>query len=66
MNLTHVNATVNYLSWAPPLTQNDNATKALVFLTFAMITAFLFSLLMSKFQRQLREHRANTDSMMHK
>lgn len=56
MNSTYSNATIDYLSWTPPPHQKDDATKALIFLTFAMVTAFLFSLVMSKFQKQLREH----------
>ena len=38
------------------ITTKDQATRALIFLTFAMVTAFLFSLLISKFQQQLRKH----------
>ena len=57
MNST-ANYTADFLSWTPPLTshRHDNAALALTFLAFAMISAFLFALVMSKFQRQLRQH----------
>ena len=56
MNST--NATLDYLSWVPKPSSpsKDQAARALIFLTFAMVTAFLFSLLISKFQQQLRKH----------
>ena len=56
MNST--NATLDYLSQAlkPTSPLKDQATRTVIFLTFAMIAAFLFSLLISKFQQQLRKH----------
>ena len=54
--MNNSNATSDFLSRAPPPTRESNTVASLVYLTFAMITAFLFALIMSKFQRQLRNH----------
>ena len=63
MNSSYINVTTDYLSWMPRPDENDADTvvKAVAFLSLTMITALLFSLLMCKFQRQLRKHhrRAN-------
>jgi hypothetical protein len=56
MNSTS-NYTLDFLSWAPPPPKRyDNATSAIAYLAFAMISAFAFALMMSKFQQRLREH----------
>ena len=63
MNSSYINVTTDYLSWIPRLDENDddNVVKTVAFLSLAMITTLLFSLLMCKFQRQLLKHhrRAN-------